>query len=77
MMISELTKKFKVVFAMFQLIEANVGLDGNSRAGIPEIWIIARHNRETLALRLPGEIRDGVLTMNQTKTQGKTIGNDL
>lgn len=45
---------------MFQLIEADVGFDRNSRARVAEIWVIAGDDSESLAFRLPGEIRDGI-----------------
>jgi hypothetical protein len=55
-----LTKELEVVFAMLQLIEANICLDGDARTWITEIRIVARYYRKPFALRFPGKVRYGV-----------------
>jgi hypothetical protein len=55
-----LTEQLKIVFAMFELIEADVCFDSNSRSGVTEVRIIARHNCEPFPLGLPREIGNSV-----------------
>jgi hypothetical protein len=44
-----------------ELVEAHIGLDGDTRTRIAKVRIRTRDDGETLALRLPGEVEDSVL----------------
>jgi hypothetical protein len=55
-----LTEELKIVLPVLKLIEADVCFNGDPRAGVTKVRIIARDNGETFPLWLPREIRDGV-----------------
>ena len=57
---SELTEQFEVALAADELVEADVRLYGDTRAGVTDIGIVAGDDGEALALGLPREVRDGV-----------------
>ena len=49
---------------MVELVEAHIGLDGDTRTGITEVRVGARNDSEALALGLPGEVEDSVLELD-------------
>lgn len=59
-----LTKKFEVAFASDELIETDIGLEGDTRSRISEVGIITGYDRKPLALRLPREVRHCVYSQN-------------
>ena len=47
------TEKLEVSLSTDQLVEADVGLDGDTRTGISQIRITTRDDGEAFSLRLP------------------------
>jgi len=60
----DLTEEFEVIFAMLQLIEADVCLDGDTRTRITEIRVVAGDYCKSFALRFPGKVGYGVFQFN-------------
>jgi len=54
------TQKLKVIFAMFQLIEADVSFNGDTRPRVTKVGIAAGDDGKALAFGLPGKIGDGI-----------------
>lgn len=55
-----LTQKLEIILASLQLVEADIGLDSDTRARVSKIGIVGRHNGETLALGLPCKLGDSI-----------------
>ena len=58
-----LTQELKVIFAAIELEEADVRLDGDTRARVTQIGVAARNDGKALAFGLPGKIRDRICVL--------------
>jgi hypothetical protein len=59
-----LTQNLEVALLTVELIETDVCLDGDTGAGIAQVRVAARYDSEPLALRLPREIKNSVLELD-------------
>ena len=55
-----LTEKLDVALAADELVEADVGLDGDTRARVAEVRVGARNDRKAFTLGLPREVGDSI-----------------
>jgi hypothetical protein len=62
--ICELTEQLEITLLAIKLVKADIRLDRDTRAGITEIRIVAGDDTEAFAPRLPREVEDGVLELD-------------
>lgn len=53
-------EQLEITLTAFVLVEANIGLDGDTWTGVAEVGIAAGHEGETLSFGFPGEVGHGV-----------------
>jgi hypothetical protein len=63
-MVRELTEQLEITLLAIKLVKADIRLDRDTWAGIAEIRVIARDDTEAFAPRLPREVEDGVLELD-------------
>ena len=54
------TEELEVTLATNELVEADVGFNGDTGSWIPEVGIAARNDGEALSFRFPREVGDSV-----------------